>query len=352
MLPAPSQVALNRKERILLSAVIGVGLVLRLVDAMVHTYSPDQEYSVGMAQLGWGELIDTIAADTHPPFYYLLLKIWFILTPDTELAAQVLSILFAAATMWVIFRMGRELFSPAAGWVALTCTALAPYQIYWNHAARNHQLQPLATILILWLSYRYLISPGRRLWLGLAGAWLLSIQINYMGFIIGLMWGVAFLLIEAAPFATKLRLAATPLLGLVSSTPWVITLVRQMREGPANHPFFQDVVSPVFLYYHSLFGAMVPYQPNQTGLSYIAFLLVFTLVTVLGFRAVGRRWSFWFLLLVLPWAPIVIAKLAQWTLAERHLAFCVPLFMVYWGASVVEVWRLVRRRLHRDATEA
>lgn len=339
---SPQILPLPRRERCFLCALIALAIALRWGDVFVHSYAPDQVFSVGVAQMGWGEMVRTVAGDTHPPFYFALLKVWYLLTPDTLAWAQGLSLLFAVGWLWVTFRLGRDLFSPAAGWVALVCSAFAPYQIFWMHAARNHQLMPLAVGLVILLSYHYLARPGRGLWLGLAGAWALAIQTNYMGLVFGLVWGVAFLVAEPAPWRVKLRLAATTLPGLVSLLPWLAVLARQVDHGPMNATFFQETVSPVYLYYHALFGTMDYYQPNQAGLIFVTLLLLFTLVAVAGHRAVGRRWSYWILLLAMPTVPILLAKRSGWTLAERHLLFCLPPFMAYWGASVVEAWRWLR----------
>jgi uncharacterized membrane protein len=351
----PAAIPLSLRERWALAAILLLAAALRLIDLAFHAYAPDQSYSVDLAKMTWAGLLRETAIDTHPPLYYALLKAWFWLTPDTLPWAQGLSVLFALGTLAVVFRLGRDLFSPAAGWLALACMALAPYQIYWQHSARNHQLQPLAVGLIVWFSYRYLARPAWGLWWALAAAWALALHANYMALIVGLVWGVAFLFAQRAPWSIKTRLALAPLAGLLAFAPWLPVLVHQMRTGPANHNFFQETVSPIYFYYHALFGVMTPYQPNQSGLAFLVLLSIFTLVFAAGMPAVGRRWSYWILLLGLPTVSIAVAKLAGWTLAERHLYYCLPLFFPYWGAGMTEAVHRVRARLGRprgsDGTE-
>ena len=101
--------------------------------------------------------------------------------------------------------------------------------------------------------------------------------------------------------------------------------------------FFQDFISPGSLYYHSVFGYMTHLQPDHPLWYLIPAGLIFTLTVVTGIRPTGRRWSFWFLLLAMPGLPIIIAYARNYTLAERHLLFCIPLFMAYWGAAVTSV---------------
>lgn len=347
----PTHHALHRRERLLLPLILCAAFMLRAADALWHNNLPDQGFSFEMARLGWAEMIQKTAVDVHPPLYYALLKSWFYLTPDTMYWAMVLSALIATVTLWVLFRFTRSMFGPAAGWIALVCAAFAPYQIYWNHCARNHQLQPLAILLVIFASYHYLSRGGARLWWALAAAWLLAIQTNYMGLVFGAVWGMAFLLTEQAPLRRKATMALATLPGLVSFIPWLLVLLEDMGSETMNKGFFQETVSPLYLYYHSLFGVMVNYQPPQSGLIFMALLLFFTLVCVFGARAVGRRWSYWILLIGVPMLPIVIATGAGWTLAERHLAFSLPPFMAFWGAACVSIWSQWRERRTAKTTD-
>lgn len=340
-----------------LAGVLAAALAIRLADLWLHPrtdaqLAPDQGYTVDLARLGWSELIARTAADTHPPLYYMLVKLWYALTPDTLRWAQMLSLLFAAGSLYLTFRLARDLFSRPAGWLALVSAALAPYQIYWHQAARNHLLLPPAAALVVWLSYRLLErlreepDRGHRgLWLALCAAWVLAVQTNYMGLVFGVTWGAAFLLAERAPLRARVRLALAPLAALLTLAPWAAVLMRQAAEGPMNVPFFQETVSPVYLYYHAVFGTMDRYQPDQSGAWFVLGMLAFAAVAVAGGRAVGTRWSWWLLLILAPTLPIVIAATARWTLAERHLLFALPLFMAHWGAGLEQLWLYLRRSL-------
>ncbi|MBI5153773.1 glycosyltransferase family 39 protein [Candidatus Poribacteria bacterium] len=288
-----------------------------------------------LAQGSWHELFQRTAEDTHPPLYYVLVKLLFLLTPDTLAAAQMLSVAFSVGTIGLVFLLTEELFGRRAAWFAAVFASVAPYQVYWGHAARNHVLLPLCTTAIVYFTYRFFRSPSRRVWAGAAAAWTVAIQTNYMALFFGLLWG-GVLLLERSPggasWRRRFQLAASTIPGLLLFLPWVRFLAVHMDRGPMHHTFRQETVSPIYLYFHSLFGRMEPYQPNQNGVVFWLTMCVFAVIAVTGARAVGRRWSYWLLLLGAPTLPLLMAVGFDWTLAERHLLFSVPFFMAYWGA--------------------
>lgn len=318
----------------------------RAIDARIHEFSPDQQWSVDLAAGTWRDLLERTAADTHPPFYYMMLKCWFAVLPGepTLFGAQLLSVLFSTLAVWLVWEIARDIAGGAAAWAAAVTAGFAPYAVYWGHAARMHPIQPFFVAAIVLASHRFLAGGARRWWLAAAAAWLFAIQLNYMALVFGIVWGAAFLLLGEAPSRRRLLLAAAPLPGLASFAPWLPTLLKQTETGPMNHNFFQETVSPVYLYFHALFGRMEAYQPPMEGVALYGALIVFTIVCAFGARAIGRRWWFWVLLLAGPTVPIMLAKWRGWTLAERHLLFTLPAFYVYWGAALVDCYHRLRAR--------
>lgn len=332
------------RERWVLLSVLLLAMLVRLIDIQFHPESPDDQYSVDLARMSWPELVETTAADTHPPLYYGMLKLWYAATPETMASAQVLSVIFSILTLALLFGFTRERFGRVAAWAALLTASFAPYQIYWHHSPRNHQLLPLGVLAVLWLSDRFLKTPSRREWFALAAAWVLTVQANYMGLVVGLVWGLAFLFARREPWRRRGCLALAPLPALLSFVPWVWIMARQMESGPAVHQFFQEQVSPMLLYFHSVFGTMSRYAQPHASFVFVLELAVFTVVVLAGAKRVGRTAWFWVLLIGLPTVPVLLARHLGWTLANRHLAFCLPLFMAYWGAGCAEIWERMRGR--------
>lgn len=96
-----------------------------------------------------------------PPGYYLVLKVWYALTGDSEFALRAFSALCGILTVAGVFAAGKALFSEGAGMVAAFLTALNTFSIFYGQEARMYALMALIAALSMacfarWLRYRRL----------------------------------------------------------------------------------------------------------------------------------------------------------------------------------------------------
>lgn len=331
-------------------AVLALAFVIRTIDMFVHPFGPDEGWTMELTTGSWGDLFRKTAEDTHPPFHYVLVKLWFSLVGEGFFRAKFLSIPFDVAALGLMFFLARRWFGGRAAWIALGFAVAAPYMIYWSHVARNHMLQPLFIMMVLLGSYRFLESGCRASWGMVAVGWTLAIQNNYMAFPIGLVWGVA-MLFAVGGWRRKGVLALAGVPGLLLFLPWLAVMRAHMEESPMTIPFFQEFISPFSLYYHGIFGSMTHLQGAKSGFFYWVSVLFFVMVLSRGFTLVGRRWDIWILIVGLSGLPILLAWMKEYTLAERHLRYSLFVFFPWWGGcidrwiSVFCEWRRGRKRL-------
>src|SRR5690349_11992120 len=88
---------------------------LRFFHLDTQSYWNDEGNSLRLAQRAPAAIIAAAAADIHPPGYYLALSGWLALTGDTEFALRSFSALAGVVTVALLYRLGREYFSRAAG---------------------------------------------------------------------------------------------------------------------------------------------------------------------------------------------------------------------------------------------
>lgn len=339
--PKPSPPAIT--DRLAVGGVLVLAAAWRIADAFIHPWSPDQLFSVRLAGLPWAEMLAATTADVHPPFYYALLKVWFLAAPDTLSGAKMLSIAFSVATLLAIREIARDAFGDRAGWIAFLAASFSPYAVFWSHTTRNHAILPLFVACSCLFGWRYLREPSGRNWWLTAVFLALAFQTNYMGLVFGALWCIAMILERGVPLLDRLRLCGAGAPGAILFAPWVAIMFEHTTRREFNPGFFQEQLSPAYLYYHALFGRMEAYQPPQAGVMYLAFGL-FAVVCGIGLRALRSRPTLGFLLVALPLVPILLVKFGSMTLAERHLLFTLPLFYAYFGGAVVEVWARIAPR--------
>lgn len=139
---------------VILMTIVGGFLRLLLLDAKGMWL--DETFSVWMASHRVLELLQwTIWVDQHPPLYYLLLHCWISLFGDTPYDARLFSALLGAATIPVIYLIGKRLSGDVIGLAAAVILAFSPFHIYFAQEARMYTLltfnAAMAIYALVWL---------------------------------------------------------------------------------------------------------------------------------------------------------------------------------------------------------
>ena len=101
----------------------------------------DETFSVWMASHSVPDMMQWIARiDQHPPLYYLLLHYWIGFNGDTPYYARLLSVLFGAGTIPIIYLIGKRMSGAVMGLAAAVFLALSPFNIYFAQETRMYTL--------------------------------------------------------------------------------------------------------------------------------------------------------------------------------------------------------------------
>ena len=99
----------------------------------------DESFSVWVASHSVADMLQWIVRiDQHPPLYYLLLHYWIALNGDTPYYARLLSVLFGAGTIPIIYLIGKRISGAVVGLVAAVFLALSPFNIYFAQETRMY----------------------------------------------------------------------------------------------------------------------------------------------------------------------------------------------------------------------
>jgi hypothetical protein len=121
----------------------------------------DETFSVWLANHSVVDMLQwTVKLDQHPPLYYLLLHYWIALNGDTPYYARLLSALFGAGTIPVIYLIGKRMSGVVVGLAAAVLLALSPFNIYFAQETRMYTLLTFNAAVAIYALVRLLTDSG------------------------------------------------------------------------------------------------------------------------------------------------------------------------------------------------
>jgi len=326
--------------------IIFLAFSLRMIDVSIpcHHPQPDERFSLEAAtQPALRDTIRFTAADTHPPLYFIILRGWLKILPKNYDSPKLLSMIFNTANIFLTFILAQLWLNKKTALLAALVMALSPWNIYWSHLARNHQMLPVFFTLSTLALFQWLRSGGKKFPICYCIIAAIMIHTNYLAFFILASQG-AIALWECRRNLRRLFMPAiTACLAVASYYPYLSALKYHITEGPMNAGCFQHVVSPIYLFYHFLFFNIFTcnlghlwYPPPSHPAPLLSGGLVLALV---GIKAVKKipDFSFYILLLLPPTLSVFIGWLKGTTMAERYLAYAIGPFAILFAAGLAEI---------------
>jgi mannosyltransferase len=118
-----------------------VGGFLRLLYLGKEGMWLDETFSVWMASQSIADMLQWIVRiDQHPPLYYLLLHYWVAHNGDTPYYTRLLSVLFGAGTIPIIYLIGKRMSGAVMGLAAAVFLALSLFNIFFAQETRMYTL--------------------------------------------------------------------------------------------------------------------------------------------------------------------------------------------------------------------
>ncbi len=170
--------------------IAAVLLPLPLLTSPLHH---DEALYAGWARLiagGIDPMLNTVPVDKPPLFIYTLAG-FFKLFGVGDVVARMPSLLAHVATLWLVYRVGAELYRPAVGLIAALLLALSPFAVLFAPTILTDPLMVALAMASLLAAVR-----GKSVW---AGVWLaLAVATKQQG-IFFLPLTLAFLVIHPLP---------------------------------------------------------------------------------------------------------------------------------------------------------
>lgn len=316
----------------------------------------DEIFSVHAAEHDWRDLFWFTAQDLiHPPFFYVLLKIWIAVGGESLFWLRFLPVFFSTLALVPLLLWCRQLklsFSTVA--VALAFFAVNGSLIKYAQEVRMYSLLLCVGLFSLWLFTRF-VNTGK----GLAALFVVNVLLvytHYFGWLIIASEILAVMILARHQLKKILLMFAAVLLSFMG---WIYAL---WEASQVNSNVGQNIgwmtkpnLAAVFRFVFDLFE---PIYFEQSNIDSPAIILITLPILALGIIAAGFYCAVWkneseiekrglHLLLIFFFTPVASALAASWLLpysvwGTRHLIIVFAPFAVLLAAafSKIKFWQL------------
>lgn len=137
--------------------ILLVGILLRSYKILFQDLSFEELFFVTQAHIdfSFSKIINSFnLIQSYPPFFPLLLNLWFKFTSYNDLSAKLLSVIAGFFSLFTCYCLGREVFSKKCGYIACIILAIDINHISYSRTAAPH----IFIFLLTTLSFLYLIK--------------------------------------------------------------------------------------------------------------------------------------------------------------------------------------------------
>lgn len=136
----------STRAAIILLLILVAGLALRLFRLNYQGVWYDEAFSLTVSNLSFGDMNAKLIADfVHPPLHYYILHGVFSGLGFGDFQARLVSALFGALTIVVMFRLGRYLFDAATGLIGALLIAVSQLAVMYSQEARPYAMAQFFT---------------------------------------------------------------------------------------------------------------------------------------------------------------------------------------------------------------
>jgi len=298
--------------------IIAAGL--RLVGLAAADFWYDENFTVILSRLPFGQMISATAGDTHPPLYYALTWLISHTFGDSEIALRLPSALLSLAGIWIAGQVVKSLgLSERVQLITMGLMVFSPLQIHFAQEARMYTLLQVLVLSAVWGII------NRRAWtVGLCNLGILYLH-NYGVFYIPVL-GIIFLIREwwqgwiwylikrpcgqSDPWLPTIRklIGKSLFLGFILPglvwLPWFYFGLLQQMEYVNGGYWIEPINFGSVIY--CLYMLQVGFGVSEL-MQPLGVLVIMGLIAWSNWRTLTDRPTGWKLILVLAWGPLALA---------------------------------------------
>ncbi len=349
-------------EVVALAGILIVASGLRFAFLGRNSFWFDEAVVASVAQAKWQDILPILRIrDTHPPLFYLMMKVWVGLAGTGEAALRIPSACFSVASVVLTYALMRQVSTGRVSLLSALLVSTAPFEIWSGQMARMYAFLGALAIGSTLMLVLGVTRHRWGYWVAYAAAATLMVYTHNLAFFVLVAHGLWVTSYERRHLGRWLAASAAV---AVLYTPWVPSFWYQ-----ATHlhwflaPFYADKppylklgdLLGLFAFGGSLFG-MPSYFFSNTSLTPLEqFLLLLPFLVLLG-SGIGSlsRDGRWRALLGLPLAVTVgvmqVLALGTPAFVARWFSFLCPFYAMLVAEGVCALSRNIRA--HPDRTAA
>lgn len=318
------------------ATVIVIAAAVRFVEATRVPLWFDEIYTLWIARLGPAGIVHALRADVHPPLHEWLVWLWWRLGGESPVWLRSLSVIFAVATVAVLYGFTRDLFGRAAALLAALLLALHRTHVYYSQELRAYGMLWLAYLLALWAAWRFVRDGSARWGVAYVAAATIALYTHYQsGMVLGViaLWGAISLLRIPRRLGQWIGLhVAVAALFLPQLPTFLIQMHRNQETHWITAPHFSNLVRLAQVYAFGYRRLILP----------ALALAVLPLFRSGDRRAAALLWSFMLPLMVISY---VLTQQGSHLYTERYMDFGLPAWcaLLAAGAMGLGAWFPARR---------
>ena len=338
--------------------IVVLAAVLRSQELSRVSLHCDEGFVQRMVEFSWTEMFDRIGRDTHPPFYYVLYKLWSSIFGPGVVIGRILSVFFGLAAVVGMYLFVNEACRygdrgtdqrfadqelPAL--LAALLLAITPLQIFWSQQIRMYALSVALVTWSCFFAVRICGRGGRRDWIAYMTCAILLTYTHYFGLFIV---AAQFIFLGCRTLVTRRGERLTRVRGLVLAAgtiwfawqPWLLRFLDQRQQ--VAHGFFPPkpswtVVGKLF---HEVWIDFGVATSATSGLVFVQILLI----TVLILLARGRPGELFLVAIsvIPPTAVVVVSAFSHSLLNGRYFLVLQAPWIAAIAVVICRLWYPLR----------
>ncbi|OGE19722.1 hypothetical protein A3J19_05470 [Candidatus Daviesbacteria bacterium RIFCSPLOWO2_02_FULL_41_8] len=230
-------------EKKVIWIIIVFGLILRLISLNQSLWLDEAINILAVKNFSLPGLITQYAiADFHPPGWFIILWFWGKVFGYSEISMRIPSVVFGVIAIFVVYLIGKKLFSKKIGLLAALLLSINPLHIYYSQEARMYSMAALAVAVNIFILIK-LLHKERINIIFIVMSNLFILLADYVAYFIFPAELMLLILLKEKKLINKWLVAA--FVALVLTSWWIPIFVNQLNAGAVaaeNLPAWRFIV--------------------------------------------------------------------------------------------------------------